>query len=55
MFREECTSFSKDDDDDDIGNAPNLPLDIEFLNREPVRKTQLHSPFALQGGAGLCH
>ena len=54
MFREECTSFSKDDDDD-IGNAPNLPLDIELLNREPVRKKQLHTPFALQGRERLCH
>ena len=34
-------SFSKDNDDD-IGNTPKLPLDIELLNREPVRKTQLH-------------
>ena len=45
MFREECTSFSKDDDD--IGDAPNLQLDIELLDREPVRKTYSSIPPSL--------
>ena len=37
MLREECEAFSRNDDD--IGCVPDLQLEIELLDKEPVRKT----------------
>jgi hypothetical protein len=37
MFREECTSLSQNDDD--IGDVPKLQLEVELLDKEPVRRT----------------
>jgi hypothetical protein len=37
MLRDECRAFSRDEND--IGCVPDLQLDIELLDKEPVRKT----------------
>jgi hypothetical protein len=45
MFREECNSFSQNDDD--IGDVPKLQLEMELLDKEPVRRTYSSVPSPL--------
>ena len=45
IFREECQAFSKDEHD--IGCAPDLHMNIELTDKEPLRRTYNSAPTPL--------